>query len=411
MKVIRSSLRQSTTGERRAASGRQAEGIAFLQGGFRPFFLCGALWAVFVPLLLLWTLHRGAGTGSVFDPVAWHRHEMIFGYLGAIVAGFLLTAVPNWTGRPPITGAALAALAGLWLAARLAILMSVDTGILLAAVLDVGFFVVMAAVSAREVLAAKNRNLPVVWLTLVFGIAAGLDHAELVFQQVPAGVGVRLGLSIVTVMIALVGGRIIPAFTRNWLTKRGLGDGLPPATNRFDLAAIGSTAIAMLLWTALPESGLTAAVLATAAMLQLLRLARWSGLRTTADPLVLVLHLAYAWLPAALLLLAWSIVSPDMAPTAAMHALTAGAMACMTLAVMTRATLGHTGRPLVAGAGTVLLYIMAFGGAAVRVTAPWLPLDYVTALGVGGALWCGAFLLFVLIYGPMLLRPRNDGKA
>lgn len=200
-----------------------------LRGGFRPFFFLGALWAVTVVALWLLALTGTITLPTYLDPLAWHRHEMLFGYLGGIIAGFLMTAIPNWTGRLPISGARLAGLTGLWIAARLALLFSAFIGALPAIALDVGFLATLAFVAAREVLAAKNRNLPVVVAVGLFGIADALDHAEALGAAVPTGLGWRLGFTVVLMLVALIGGRIIPSFTRNWLSKQGTAQIFPPS--------------------------------------------------------------------------------------------------------------------------------------------------------------------------------------
>jgi uncharacterized protein involved in response to NO len=381
-----------------------------LRAGFRPFFFGGALWALTVVVLWVCSLSGVLTLPTDFDPLAWHRHEMLFGYLGAVIAGFLMTAIPNWTGRLPLAGAPLAGLAGLWLAARLAVLFSTAVGPLLAAILDVGFFLVLVAVCAREVFAAKNRNVPIVFVVLLFAIASALDHAQALGAAIPDGLGWRAGVAVVLILISLIGGRIIPSFTRNWLAKQGVRDQLPQQPGTFDKATIGVTAIALLAWTLFPDPQFTGALLVIAGIVQTLRLARWSGIRTIRDPLVFILHVGYFWLPAGLLLLGFSHFSTEILPTMGIHALAAGAMATMTLAVMTRATLGHTGRELRADGWTTAIYVLVTAGAAIRVCAPALPFDYLRLNDLAGAMWGGAFLLFLLSYGPKLLGPRPDGR-
>lgn len=382
----------------------------FFRGGFRPFFAGGALWALVALALWICALAGAITLPSAFDALTWHRHEMLFGFVGAVVAGFLLTAIPNWTGRLPIAGLPLASLAGLWLAARLAVLFSASVGPLIAAILDAGFFVVLAGFAAREVLAAKNRNVPIVGLVLLFGIANAIDHAGAGGLIPDSELGVRAAIALVILMISLIGGRIIPSFTRNWLVKQGVRQGLPTQPGRFDLATIAATALAMAGWLVAPSATATGAALLLAGGLQAVRLARWKGTRTFADPLVLILHVGYAWVPLGLALLGLSIFDPEIQRTAALHALTAGAMASMILAVMTRATLGHTGRALHADGWTVALYALVTAGAALRVAAPWLPFDYLLLIKVAGLLWGAAFLLFLLAYGPKLFGTRGNGR-
>ena len=382
-----------------------------LRAGFRPFFFLGPLWALVVVGLWIQALAGAIELPTAFDPLAWHRHEMLFGFLGAVIAGFLLTAIPNWTGRLPISGSRLALLVSMWVAARVAILFSASAsaGGLLAMLLEAAFLLTLAGACAREVLIARNRNLPVVGVVLLFVLAAVIDHLEVLGWIATDQLGWRGGIALILILITLIGGRIIPSFTANWLIKQGQGR-LPGQATTFDYMAMGTTALAMGCWAFQAEASLTAALLFAAGLLQVARLARWGGHRALAEPLVLILHIAYAWLPIGLLLLGLSIIDMDVSGTAGLHALGAGAMASMVLAVMTRATLGHTGRELRADKGTAALYVLVTVGAELRVAAPWLPFDYLLLIRVAGALWGGAFLLFLALYGPKLLGPRPDGR-
>jgi uncharacterized protein involved in response to NO len=388
---------------------RMAASPPILRGGFRPFFFLGAAWAVVALALWLCALLAGLELPIAFDALAWHRHEMLFGFVGAMVAGFLLTAIPNWTGRLPIAGPPLAALVALWLVARLAVLGSGTLGLAVAAALDVGFYAVLAVVGAREILAAKNRNLPLVAMVLLFATADGIDYAGLSGALPDGEAGFRAGIALVTVMISVIGGRIIPSFTRNWLTKKGFKERLPGQPGRFDFLTIVITALALLGWVLWPSSMPTGIALLAAGFLQLARLARWTGWRTVSDPLVLILHVGYLWVPAGLALLGWSIVGTAVPRTAAIHALTAGAMATMILAVMTRATLGHTGHALRASPATVGAYLLVTLGALLRVLAALGLIDFQAGLEAAGALWAGAFVLFLIVYSPILFMSRAGG--
>ncbi|HET9355869.1 MAG TPA: NnrS family protein, partial [Sphingomicrobium sp.] len=286
---------------------RMAAALPFLRGGFRPFFFGGAAWGLIALTLWILALVGAVSLPTMFDPLAWHRHEMLFGFVGAVIAGFLLTAIPNWTGRLPIAGPPLAALAGLWLAARLAVLFSAKIGMFEAAVLDIGFYLVLAFVGAREVLAAKNRNLPIVGVVLLFAAANALDHIGAAGLMANADLGWMLGLSLVILLISLIGGRITPSFTRNWMAKQGMAGRLPTQPGRFDLLVIGITALALLFWVSGPAGLVAGGLLVAAALLQAVRLARWGGFRTIRDPLVAVLHVGYAWVPIGLALLGLSL--------------------------------------------------------------------------------------------------------
>ena len=384
---------------------RWAATIPFLRGGFRPFFFGAASWAVIAIALWLCSLAGAIVLPTEFDPVAWHRHEMLFGFVGAAVSGFLLTAVPNWTGRLPIAGRPLLSLFGMWAAARLAVLCSSTIGLWPAAILDVGLFVALSLLAAREVIASKNRNLPIVGIVLLFGIADAADYAGAAGIVSP-DLGWRGAISLIVILISLVGGRIIPSFTRNWMAKQGIKQGLPVQPQSLDLLVIVSTAVALVFWLAFPDERLTGLILLLASAAQLLRLLRWGGARTFSDPLVLVLHLGYLWIPIGLLLLGLSVAGADVPRSAGIHALTAGAMATMILAVMSRASLGHTGRALVASPMTVVSYACVTIGAAVRVSASLGLGDYASMLDIAGVVWGAALLIFAIVYAPILWKPR-----
>ena len=385
---------------------RLAASPAILRGGFRPFFFLGASWAVIA--LALWMLAYSGNLvlPSALEPLIWHRHEMLFGFVGAVIAGFLLTAIPNWTGRLPIAGWPLAGLVGLWAAARLSLLFSAWTGIMAAAIIDVGFYFVLAGLAAREVTLANNRNLPPVALVFLMGVANAADYAGAAKLLPDADVGIRAAISIVVMLISLIGGRIIPSFTRNWMTKQGITLRLPTQPTRFDLAVLVTTGLGLLAWITAPNAVATGGLLIAAGFAQALRLSRWGGLRSVPDPLVLILHIGYVWVPVGLLLLGASILGTTVPRSAAIHALTAGAMATMIVAVMTRVILGHTGRALTASPLTVLIYGLITLGAVLRVAASLGMLDYTIGMEVAAGAWAGAFGLFLAIYSPILFRPR-----
>ena len=403
----------TTRGEEMLAlrKARMAAAPPFLRGGFRPFFFGGPLWAVIALVLWLMAFLGGLDLPSAFDALSWHRHEMLFGFVGAVIAGFLLTAIPNWTGRLPIAGTPLLALFALWLAGRLALLFSSATGLLPAALLDVGFYIAFALIAGREVIAAKNRNVPVVGMVLLFGVANAVDYAAVSGLIADSEAGFRAGIALVVMIISLIGGRIIPSFTRNWMAKQGWKEGLPTQADRFDQAALVITGLALAAWVLLPSAVVTGVALLLAGALQLVRLARWRGWRTVKDPIVIVLHVGFLWVPVGLALLGWSIVDFDIPRTAAVHALTAGAMATMILAVMTRATLGHTARDIVAGPMTVAVYVLVTIGALLRVASALNLVDYRIGMEIAGTLWGGALVLFLIVYTPILFGPRLGEKA
>jgi uncharacterized protein involved in response to NO len=379
-------------------------GWALFSYGFRPFFLGGAAWSAACIVLWIPQLTGELALRTAYPPLDWHIHEMLYGYVAAVIAGFLLTAIPNWTGRLPICGAPLAALTALWLAGRLAILFSLQLGILVAALVDIAFLTTLAVVAAREVVAGRNwRNLRVLVVLGVLIAGNVVFHAE-AYLLGRADYGIRIGIAAVIVLVTLVGGRIVPSFTHNWLTRREKGR-LPAPFSRFDIASIAVSAAALAVWVGWPDAAVTGLALIAAAVMQATRLARWAGDRTVADRLVLVLRVGYAFVPLGFALLGASILSPSVIPsTVGIHAWTAGAFGLMTLAVMTRASLGHTGQPLAAGAGTQAIYLLVLCAATLRMIAGFD--GSMMLLELASAAWVAAFGGFVLLYGPTLLRQR-----
>jgi len=378
---------------------RDYAGPALFAYGFRPFFLAAGAWAAFGILFWLSQYTGALILPTHFSALDWHIHEMLYGYIAAAIAGFLLTAIPNWTGRLPVSGAPLAGLALLWLAGRIAILLSAEIGGTLAAVIDVAFLATLAAVTAREIVAGKNwRNLRVLIVVGVLILGNIVFHVE-VLRSGSADYGIRLGIGAVILLISLIGGRIVPSFTSNWLKRSNPGR-LPVAFARFDMVTLGVSALALLAWVGAPAHRATGTLLMLAGILQFVRLARWAGDRTLADRLVLVLHLGYLFVPLGFLLIGASTWVAAVPPSAGIHAWTAGAIGLMTLAVMTRATLGHTGRPLQAGAGTQAVYACVFVAAVLRIVAACIGSPVL--LNCAGAAWIAGFAGFVVLYGPLL---------
>lgn len=394
---------------KRAPVPRIAQGAdrwALFSYGFRPFFLFGAVWAALAVALWMPAYLGQLALPIAIEPLDWHIHELLYGYLSAIVAGFLLTAIPNWTGRLPLAGRPLMGLFALWAAGRIAMSTSAWSGPLVAATVDFAFLPVFAMFCVREVVAGKNwRNLRIVALALLLSVGNAVFHAE-VATYGTSDIGRRLGVAAAIAMILLVGGRIIPSFTRNWLGRAPAGP-MPAAFSRFDGVSILVAVVGLGVWTAHPGDRITAVLLVAAGILQAWRLARWVGYRAARDSLVLVLHVAYGFVALGFLAMAAAVAWPAVVPIGAgMHLWTAGAIAGMTLAVMTRATLGHTGRELVATRGTSLIYVLAGIATAARVASALWPTA--SLLLVATAAWIGAFGGFVFVYGPMLVRKRKD---
>lgn len=383
---------------------RSYQGPAILSYGFRPFFLLGSVYAA-VGMFLWLPIYMGLiASRSAFSAVDWHVHEMLFGYLPAVATGFLLTAIPNWTGRLPVQGRPLLWLVLLWIAGRAAIFLS-SSNWLAAAVLDCAFLVAVAATAGIEIVAGRNwRNLKVLVPLSALAAANIWFHVE-AHVYGAADYSRRAGIGAAIVLIMVIGGRIIPSFTRNWLVRENPGR-LPASFGRFDVVAIAAAVLALASWTALPNNLATFALMALAAAMHLVRLGRWAGERTLRDPLVLILHVGYFFIPLGFGLLAASILWPSLLlPAAGIHALTVGAIGTMTIAVMLRATLGHTGRPLVAGAGSSIALAAIVASALLRVIAA-IDFNDLVLIEAAGMAWVIGFGGFVALHGQALLSPR-----
>lgn len=377
-----------------------------LQNGFRPFFFAAAVHASMSVPVWLWAYLSGVSVIGPFASREWHIHEMLFGYLGAVIAGFVLTAVPNWTGRLPLAGPGLAALAGLWFAGRAACAFW-NAPIAVIAV-DLAFPAALSFSIWREVAAGRNwKNLPVAVMITLFGAANALDHLGSM-GHVPHDIGWRLAIAVAVMLMALIGGRIIPSFTRNWMVREGHSR-LPHPFGRIDRLALVTTALAVCVWLASPDAPIAGTLLVASGLMLGLRLLRWRGHHAIGEPILFVLHLGYAWLSAGLALLGFSILSTSVPASSSIHALTAGAFGTMTMAVMTRASLGHTGRLIVADRFVAAMYVLVTIGAALRVAAPFSGSAHAAMLVSGGTSWSAAFLLFAIRFCTILWS-RRAGK-
>lgn len=397
---------EAIAGVAEARRSRRAKLPAVLDYAFRPMFLAAGSWAVIALALWLAMFFGYLQLPTRFDPLAWHVHEMLFGFVMSAVAGFLLTAIPNWTGRLPVRGYRLAALASLWLLGRLACLISADLPAWLAITADLAFPTGLLAVAAREIITGRNwRNLPMTGPLALFIIADVLMHLESLGFAVLTGLGWRLAVGAPVLLISVIGGRIIPSFTRNWLFRRK-SSWLPSPNTLIDTAAVGVLAAALILWAFLPNHRVTGALLIAAALLNAVRLSRWAGIASWHEPLLFILHVGYGWVALGTALLGLSIFNIGVPVASAIHALTAGAIAVMILAVMPRVTLGHTGRELTANRATAAVFVLINVAAIARVCAAWHTELMTIMLLVAGACWIAAFGLFELVYGPMLLTRR-----
>jgi uncharacterized protein involved in response to NO len=379
---------------------RAHQGWPLLANGFRPFFLLGSVYAALAILVWLPAFYGEITLNSAFAPRDWHVHEMLYGYLPAVITGFLFTAIPNWTGRLPLQGTPLLVLVIVWLAGRFAVTFSAGTGWLVAMLIDSSFLLLVAAAAAREILAGRNwRNLNVVVLVLLLLAGNVAFHLEAHFHGA-ADTGIRVGIAVVVLLISLIGGRIIPSFTRNWLVRENPGR-LPAPFGRFDIIVVAIGALALMGWIVSPGSHFTGTTLAIAGVLHLVRLARWAGDRTWRERLLLILHIGYAFVPIGFLFNAASAFGLGV-PSAGIHAWMAGAAGIMTLAVMSRATLGHTGQQLTASATTQAIYAAIIVAALSRICAVLEPDHSELLLHVAAFAWAAAFFGFAISFGPLL---------
>jgi len=385
-------------------------GWALFGYGFRPFFLLAGLYALTAVAAWLLVL-----VGVIPDPAYMggpllHSHEMVFGFAVAGVLGFLTTALPNFAGATPLRGRPLAVLAGTWLVGRLALWTADWLPPLLVAAADLAL-VPLALLLLRSLPSRPNRRMFVFpALFAIFEAANALVHAEALGWTADTGAaGVTLGINLIAILVAIIGGRIIPSFTTSAL--RAAGSPLLPRSFRLlDAAAIGGTAAVAVAMLAVGDGPVVGAVALLAGLANAARLSFWRGAQTVRTPILFVLHVGYGWLAAAQLLRAAAELGGLVPGSAAFHALTIGCFGTMMLAVMSRAALGHTGRAIRAHPLTVAAYVLVSAAALFRFAAALLPDIQMALLSAAAASWIAAFALFLAIYAPILLSSRADGR-
>jgi len=380
--------------------------------GFRPFFLLAGVYAAVGMSAWLWIYVTGSLPLRSLPPQLWHSHEMLFGFIGAAVAGFVLTAVPSWTGSRGFAGAPLIALTILWLAGRIAFAFFNSIPLIFVILAEILFLPAVIVTIAPSLLRTRNRNI-VLPLVIAAFWAADLAflyavHAE---DVVAASSALRAGIDVILFLLTIIAGRIVPSFTANALRKKGV-----EVSFRSSKIVERGLIAAMIAYIAVDvfsaSQMIIVAVSAIAAVLHFLRITGWHGLKSCHDPIVWILHAAYLWIPIGLTLRALFLGSGFAWAAYWQHALAAGAAATMILAVMTRASLGHTGRPLVVSPVTTMAYVSMVLAVAVRVFGPaLLPASYMTIVIAAATLWILAFVLFAIVYVPILLGPRADGKT
>ena len=385
--------------------------FALFDYGFRPFFLlCGCYALLIAPLWLFRFAHASLPFGDL-PGVYWHAHEMLFGFVIAAVAGFLLTAVPSWTGSPGFSGRPLILMVALWMAGRVAMFTVGSTPFWLTAAAELALLPMLLILIAPPVLRARNRNLAILAVvTVLWIIDATFMRALQRGDMLLAAGATRIAIDLVLLLVTVIGGRIVPAFTANALRRAGI-DTAPVSRSWLEVIAIGSVVAIVACDLFRPDTRLAGVLAAIAAAAHAARLAGWKSFRLGREPILWVLHVAYAWVPLGLALkAAWLLGSFDFAAKW-QHALTFGAFASMILAVMTRASLGHTGRPLVVARSITVAYVLLTLGGVLRVFgAALFPSNYLWTLTISGLCWSLAFLIFVVVYGPILVLPRVDGR-
>ena len=380
-----------------------------LSYAFRPFFLLAAMWASIGLAswyaLLLGISWPGAPTNIVF----WHIHEMVFGFVGAAMAGFLLTAVATWTSRPPVRGVALGILVAAWILGRLVSAFSGDLEPAIVVPAELSFPILLFILFAREVLAAKNkRNYMLVFFVGLFPLMDLAYLLGVLDTPTPTFSWATYFLPhLVVLLITIIGGRITPAFTGNWLRAKG-ADRLPKVRPWLDMTALVATLAVGLADSLLPLSTITGVLALATALAHGLRLAGWRGLATLKEPLLFVLHVGYGWIVVGYLILAGASFLEGLPSSSAFHAITVGAIGTMVLAVMSRVSLGHSGRKLHASALTVCCYIAVNIAALARIAAPLSGNGYALLIEVSAVAWIAAFAGFLLAYWAVLTRPRID---
>lgn len=380
--------------------------------GFRPFFLAAAVLAALVIPWWAGTLAWGIALGTDWPGTLWHGHELLFGFIAAAIAGFLLTAVPSWTGERGFAGWPLMLLAAVWTLGRIAVGTSSLWPLPVVAVLDLLFLPGLLALVLPPLMRSRNRNTPLLavltalWATNV-AFYWGLSHGNMALARH----ALFIGIDIVLLLVTVIGGRIVPAFTGAALKQSGVTASMRVWSALTPLALAAMVAVVLVdIWG--PDTAVAGVLAAATALIQAVRLAQWQGMRVVRAPIAWVLHLAYLWLPLGFALKALALLAGVSFARFYLHALTIGAATTMIVAVMSRAALGHTGRPLVVSRPTVCAYGLLAAAAVVRVFGPAvLPLPYIGDIVLAAALWTAAFLLFLAVYAPILLSPRVDGKA
>ena len=379
-----------------------------LQNSFRPFFIVAGIWATLAVPFWILNYFGLLIVADNFDILLWHQHEMLYGFIAAAITGFILTAIPNWTGRLPIKNKPLGFLVFLWIVGRIGFLTITIFDVKVTALMDLPFLIVLVLVILREIVSGKNwRNLPVIILISLFTLGNILVHLQLLDVIESAELGIRLSIFVLSILLALIGGRIVPSFTRNWLSQNQVNR-FPSGAGIFDKVCLVSLVVFVIAQIITPYHQLTSLLALLAGLLQGIRLIRWKVWLTLSEPLIWILHVGYMWLSVALVLIGLAGLTDFVPYTSSYHALTIGAFSTMILGVMTRVSLGHTGRTLKATFGTTTIYVFITIASVLRVSESFLNDSRNLILSFSGIFWTLSFALFVFIYFPILTQPRKS---
>ncbi len=379
-----------------------------LQNSFRPFFIVAGIWATLAVPFWILNYFGLLIVADNFDILLWHQHEMLYGFIAAAITGFILTAIPNWTGRLPIKNKPLGFLVFLWIVGRIGFLTITIFDVKVTALMDLPFLIVLVLVILREIVSGKNwRNLPVIILISLFTLGNILVHLQLLDVIESAELGIRLSIFVLSILLALIGGRIVPSFTRNWLSQNQVNR-FPSGAGIFDKVCLVSLVVFVIAQIITPYHQLTSLLALLAGLLHGIRLIRWKVWLTLSEPLIWILHVGYMWLSVALVLIGLAGLTDFVPYTSSYHALTIGAFSTMILGVMTRVSLGHTGRTLKATFGTTTIYVFITIASVLRVSESFLNDSRNLILSFSGIFWTLSFALFVFIYFPILTQPRKS---
>jgi len=411
MQIMTNHNRQEPAPSAKILARRNYSGPAIFSGAFRPFFLGASVWAVVG--IAYWLAHYNGWTEAqvAISGRDWHIHEMLFGFAGAALAGFILTAVPNWTGRLPVRGWPLGGLAALWLLGRLVML----SGMTYLMLLDIVFLFVLAVVVTREIIGGRNkRNLVVAGMITLMAFANLLTHLERLELLSMGGHSWRFAMAVLLSLLSLIGGRVTPSFTRNVLARQNMasmeGKAIQPKmpakpSGKIDKGVMLFSALSLLVWVFLPDHKVTGILLCLAGVGQAVRLSRWQGLQVLNQSIIVVLHIAYLWLALGLGLLGVSILWDGLLAADAIHGLTIGAVGIMIAAMMSRASFGHSGLPMKAGWALSIVYALVGAAVLFRLGTVFLPVHMMVNLA--GLTWISAFTLFVVIFMPLYFKKRR----